>query len=60
MNPVLAAEGGYQEFALHGGEWFVLIGSALTAVLAVVVGAMLTRGVPVNFIEKPDVMFVAY
>jgi K(+)-stimulated pyrophosphate-energized sodium pump len=45
VNSVLAAEGGYQEFALHGGEWFVLIGSALTAILAIVVGAVLTRGV---------------
>ena len=45
MNPVLAAEGGYQDFALHGGEWFVLIGSALTALLAIAVGFILMRGV---------------
>ena len=45
MNPLLAAEGGYQDFALHGGEWFVLIGSALTALLAIAVGFVLTRGV---------------
>ncbi len=45
MNPLLAAEGGYQDFALHGGEWFVLIGSALTALLALAVGFVLTRGV---------------
>ena len=45
MNPVLAAEGGYQDFALHGGEWFVLIGSALTALLAIAVGFLLMRGV---------------
>ena len=31
MTSVTAAEGGYQDFALHGGEWFILIGSALTA-----------------------------
>jgi K(+)-stimulated pyrophosphate-energized sodium pump len=45
VNPVLAAEGGYQDFALHGGEWFVLVGSALTALLALAVGFALTRGV---------------
>jgi K(+)-stimulated pyrophosphate-energized sodium pump len=45
VNPLLAAEGGYQDFALHGGEWFVLVGSALTALLAIAVGFVLTRGV---------------
>src|SRR5262249_16357043 len=45
VNPVLAAEGGYQQFALHSGEWFVLIGSLLTALLAIAVGFFLTRGV---------------
>ena len=45
MNSVLAAEGGYQDFALHSGEWFVLIGSALTALLAIAVGFLLMRGV---------------
>ena len=34
MTSLLAAEGGYQEFGLDGGEWFILIGSALTALLA--------------------------
>ncbi len=45
MTPLLAAEGGYQDFALHGGEWFILVGSALTAILALLVGLLLTRGV---------------
>ncbi|HEX8803329.1 MAG TPA: sodium-translocating pyrophosphatase, partial [Acidimicrobiales bacterium] len=45
MSGVFAAEGGYQEFTLAGGEWFVLIGSALTALLALSVGLVLTRGV---------------
>src|SRR5918995_295771 len=40
-----AAEGGYQDFTLKGGEWFVLIGSALTALLALVVGFVLMKGV---------------
>src|SRR5712691_11832548 len=42
---VLASEGGYQVFHLHGGEWFWLLFSAATAVLAVVVGFALRRGV---------------
>jgi K(+)-stimulated pyrophosphate-energized sodium pump len=45
MTHVLAAEGGYQVFTLHGGEWAILIGSALTAILAVIVGFVLMRGV---------------
>ncbi|MGH2475280.1 MAG: sodium/proton-translocating pyrophosphatase, partial [Candidatus Limnocylindrales bacterium] len=45
MLSLLAAEGGYQEFTLRGGEWFVLIGSALTALLAIGIGFVLTRRV---------------
>src|SRR5215475_13431253 len=42
---LLAAEGGYQNFHLGGGEWLILIGSALTALLAIAVGFFLMRGV---------------
>jgi len=45
VTPALAAEGGYQEFTLHGGEWVILIGAALTALLALGVGYILMRGV---------------
>src|ERR687893_2985062 len=45
MVQLFAAEGGYQEFTLRGGEWFILIGSALTALLALAVGFMLMKGV---------------
>ncbi|HTL86783.1 MAG TPA: sodium-translocating pyrophosphatase [Acidimicrobiia bacterium] len=45
MTHVLAAEGGYQTFTLSGGEWAILIASALTALLAIVVGFILMRGV---------------
>ncbi len=45
MNHLLAAEGGYQAFKLHGGEWLVLFGSALTALLAIAVGFFLMKGV---------------
>ena len=43
MVQLFAAEGGWQEFTLRGGEWFVLIGSALTALLAIAVGFVLMR-----------------
>jgi K(+)-stimulated pyrophosphate-energized sodium pump len=43
--PVLAAEGGYQEFTLAGGEWFILIGAAITALLALAVGLLLVQSV---------------
>src|SRR3954463_11072325 len=45
MTHLLAAEGGYQIFTLHGGEWAILIGSALTAILALLVGLGLMKGV---------------
>ena len=45
MTRLFAAEGGYQAFHLHGGEWFWLVFSALTAVAAVGVGVVLMRGV---------------
>ncbi|MQB00695.1 MAG: sodium-translocating pyrophosphatase [Actinobacteria bacterium] len=40
-----AAEGGYQEFELGGSEFFWLFFSAATAILAIVVGFTLMRGV---------------
>jgi K(+)-stimulated pyrophosphate-energized sodium pump len=45
MTHVLAAEGGYQTFHLSGGEWAILLGSAITALLAILVGFFLMRGV---------------
>src|SRR4051812_22865300 len=45
MLHVLAAEGGYQEFTLGGAEWFWLIFSGLTALLAIGVGFYLMSGV---------------
>ncbi len=45
MVSLLAAEGGYQEFTLRGGEWFILIGAALTALLAIGTGLVLMRKV---------------
>jgi K(+)-stimulated pyrophosphate-energized sodium pump len=45
VHLLAAGEGGFQDFTLKGGEWFVLIGSALTALLALGVGFALMRGV---------------
>ncbi len=45
MLPVLAAEGGFQEFTLGGAEWFWLVFSVATALLALAVGFVLMRGV---------------
>jgi K(+)-stimulated pyrophosphate-energized sodium pump len=45
MNHVLAAEGGYQSFELGGAEWFWLVFSAVTALLAIAVGLVLMKGV---------------
>jgi len=45
MTNILAAEGGYQAFHLGGGEWFWLVFSAVTAVLALAVGFILMKGV---------------
>ncbi len=44
-NVVLAAEGGYQEFNLGDTEWAFLIFAVVTALLALVVGFVLVRGV---------------
>jgi K(+)-stimulated pyrophosphate-energized sodium pump len=45
IGSVLAAEGGYQEFTLRGGEWLVLAASAGAAVAAIAVGFILARQV---------------
>jgi K(+)-stimulated pyrophosphate-energized sodium pump len=45
VTSIFAAEGGYQDFVLHGGEWVVLILSALSAVLALAVGVYLMKDV---------------
>ncbi len=45
MTHVLASEGGYQTFYLHGGEWAILWASVATALLALLVGFFLMRGV---------------
>ena len=45
MTQVLAAEGGYQAFTLSGSEWGWLIFAAAVAVIALLLGVVLMRGV---------------
>ena len=45
MTSLLAAEGGYQAFTLGTSEWAWLIAAAAVAVLALLVGFVLMRGV---------------
>ena len=56
---VLAAEGGWQEFHLGGTEWAILIFSALSAVLALAVGAYLTKGVLAKDQGTPKMIEIA-
>lgn len=44
MNaPCLAAEGGWQQFELGGAEWAILAFAGISALLALAVGAGLTK-----------------
>jgi K(+)-stimulated pyrophosphate-energized sodium pump len=54
-----AAEGGYQLFELGSTEWFWLVFSAVTAVLAVLVGLSLMRGVLASDQGTPTMMEIA-
>jgi K(+)-stimulated pyrophosphate-energized sodium pump len=45
VTSILATEGGYQAFTLHGGEWVVLFSAAAAALLAIAVGFYLMKGV---------------
>jgi K(+)-stimulated pyrophosphate-energized sodium pump len=45
LSGVLAAEGGWQDFQLRGGEWAVLWLSAASALLAIAVGFILMKSV---------------
>jgi len=56
---MLAAEGGYQSFTLAGGEWALLAGAALSAVLAIVVGLVLMRGVLAEDRGTPQMVAIA-
>ena len=55
----LATEGGYQVFELGTGEWFWLIFSAVTALVAIAVGFYLMRGVLAWDQGTPKMMEIA-
>src|SRR6478609_7356520 len=60
MNVVtFAAEAGYQVFQLGSAEWFWLIFSAVTALLAIFVGFFLMRGVIAAETGTPTMVEIA-
>jgi K(+)-stimulated pyrophosphate-energized sodium pump len=59
MTSILAAEGGYQEFVLNGGEFAILALSGLSALLAIAVGFSLMRGVLAQDQGTPKMIEIA-
>src|SRR5262245_40573145 len=59
MNSILAAEGGYQEFVLNGGEWAILALAGISALLALGVGFVLMRDVLAQDQGTPKMIEIA-
>jgi K(+)-stimulated pyrophosphate-energized sodium pump len=59
MRHLLAGEGGYQAFDLGGTEWFWLVFSGATALLAIAVGFALMRGVLASDRGTPTMQEIA-
>src|SRR5687768_14953676 len=59
MTNILAAEGGYQEFVLNGGEFAILALSGLSAVLALAVGFILMKDVLAQDEGTPKMIEIA-
>ncbi len=59
MSGIFAAEGGYQEFVLKGGEWLVLWLAAAAAILAIAVGFFLVRSVMASDEGTPKMKEIA-
>ncbi len=59
MTTILAAEGGYQTFHLGGAEWFWLVFSLVTALIAIAVGFVLRRGVLAADAGTPKMIEIA-
>ena len=59
MSALLAAEGGYQAFKLQGGEFLVLALSGAAAILAILVGFSLMRGVLAAHQGTPKMIEIA-
>jgi K(+)-stimulated pyrophosphate-energized sodium pump len=59
MIHTLAAEGGYQAFHLRGVEWFWLVFSAASALLAIGVGFFLMKGILAEDQGTPTMISIA-
>ena len=59
MTSILAAEGGYQEFVLNGGEWAILVLSGISALLAIGVGFVLMKDVLAEDQGTPKMIEIA-
>jgi K(+)-stimulated pyrophosphate-energized sodium pump len=59
VSSIIAAEGGYQNFELLGGEWLVLWLSAAAAVLAIIVGFILAKSVLAEDQGSPKMQDIA-
>ncbi|MFM2182410.1 MAG: hypothetical protein RJB61_704 [Actinomycetota bacterium] len=59
MPALIAAEGGYQEFVLKGGEWAVLLLSAAAALVAIAVGFYLAKSVMAEDEGSPKMREIA-
>ena len=59
MTSILAAEGGYQEFVLNGGEWAILVLSGSAALLALGVGFVLMKDVLAEDQGTPKMIEIA-
>ncbi|MEI8239529.1 MAG: sodium/proton-translocating pyrophosphatase, partial [Actinomycetota bacterium] len=59
MPALFAAEGGYQEFVLKGGEWAVLLLSVAAALLAILVGFYLAKAVLAADAGSPKMQEIA-
>jgi K(+)-stimulated pyrophosphate-energized sodium pump len=57
--PVIFAEGGYQEFTLHGGEWAVIVLSVAAAFIALIVGVYLAKSVMAADAGSPKMQEIA-
>ncbi len=59
MSSLIAAEGGYQDFILKGGEWAVLLLSVAAALVAIVVGLLLAKNVMAHDEGTPKMKEIA-
>src|SRR5688572_33165665 len=59
FSSILAAEGGYQEFELLGGEWAILALAGISALLALAVGFVLMKDVLAQDQGTPKMIEIA-